>query len=93
MLRRALLSVSRTRPTSLRYMSGAAGMSEGNDPIDMIARVPPIEVDANVAVCHGGVDDPSLGHPTEYIQLNRKQKGIETCKYCGLRYVQKPHDH
>ncbi len=61
-------------------------------PEDMIASIPVIEVDGNVAVCNGG--GGALGHPVEYIQLNTVKPGdAATCKYCGLRYKQKPHHH
>jgi len=59
---------------------------------EFIAEVPIIEVDGNVAICDGG--DGALGHPREYIQLNKsKQNTPETCKYCGLRYRKKADAH
>mmetsp|Transcript_10106 Transcript_10106/g.17781 ORF Transcript_10106/g.17781 Transcript_10106/m.17781 type:complete len:124 (-) Transcript_10106:33-404(-) len=55
---------------------------------ELIAKVPVIEVDTDVAVCDGG--GGSLGHPLEYIQLNTSDPTIpEVCKYCGLRYRKK----
>ena len=58
----------------------------GKTPMEMIAEVPPIPVKGYVAICVGG-GHPALGHPVEYIQLNKRVPGaIETCKYCGLRY-------
>eukprot|EP00241_Pyramimonas_parkeae_P010008 CAMPEP_0114245322 /NCGR_PEP_ID=MMETSP0058-20121206/11828_1 /TAXON_ID=36894 /ORGANISM="Pyramimonas parkeae, CCMP726" /LENGTH=129 /DNA_ID=CAMNT_0001358355 /DNA_START=60 /DNA_END=449 /DNA_ORIENTATION=+ len=60
-------------------------------PMDMIANVPPIPVSGNTAVCYGG-DNPALGHPAEYIQLNDTSKEAPaTCKYCGLRFYELPH--
>jgi len=57
---------------------------------EFIAAVPPIEVDADIAVCDGG--DPRLGHSLQYIQLNKiDPREPETCKYCGLRYIRKAH--
>lgn len=54
----------------------------------MIAEVPPIEVDGDLAICDGG--EPWSKHPVEYIQLNKvKMYEPETCKYCGLRFVSK----
>lgn len=35
-----------------------------------------------------GAGGGTTGHPTEWIQLDRREGRIpETCKYCGLRYV------
>eukprot|EP00475_Leptophrys_vorax_P026858 TRINITY_DN3818_c0_g1_i1.p1 TRINITY_DN3818_c0_g1~~TRINITY_DN3818_c0_g1_i1.p1 ORF type:complete len:203 (-),score=32.85 TRINITY_DN3818_c0_g1_i1:55-663(-) len=60
-----------------------------DEPIELVNAIAPIEVDGDVAICDGG-DDIALGHPREFIQLNRRVAGTpETCKYCGLRYVQK----
>jgi len=43
-----------------------------------------------MAVCDGG--GGPLGHPIEYIQLNKVNANEpETCKYCGLRFIQKQH--
>jgi len=53
-------------------------------PMEYVSRVPPIEVDGLIAVCDGGG-----GHPKEFIQLNKVNPDEpETCKYCGLRYIQ-----
>ncbi|ETV96819.1 hypothetical protein H310_10110 [Aphanomyces invadans] len=57
----------------------------------LIAQVPVVEVDSDVAVCDGG--GGALGHPLEYIALNTVSDKPQTCKYCGLRYKQKPHHH
>jgi len=53
--------------------------------------VPVIEVEGNLAVCEGG--GGSLGHPIEYIQLDKVNNSNEpsTCLYCGLRYKSKTH--
>mmetsp|Transcript_10926 Transcript_10926/g.15180 ORF Transcript_10926/g.15180 Transcript_10926/m.15180 type:complete len:113 (+) Transcript_10926:22-360(+) len=59
------------------------------DPQELIDSVPPIEVDGDTAICNGS--SPTSSHPTEYIQLNKVKQEPETCKYCGLRYVQKKH--
>eukprot|EP00823_Brevimastigomonas_motovehiculus_P003129 TRINITY_DN186_c0_g1_i2.p1 TRINITY_DN186_c0_g1~~TRINITY_DN186_c0_g1_i2.p1 ORF type:complete len:159 (+),score=37.07 TRINITY_DN186_c0_g1_i2:60-536(+) len=57
-------------------------------PMELIAEVPVIEVDAAVAVCDGG--HAQLGHPVEFIQLNTADPEVpQTCKYCGLRYIMK----
>lgn len=39
--------------------------------------------------CDGADSDPALGHPIEFICLDKKDPAI--CKYCGLRYVQHGH--
>lgn len=60
-------------------------------PMEYIAMVPPIEVDAATAMCDGG--GGQMGHPVIYLQLNRiDPHEPATCKYCGLRFIQK-HAH
>ncbi len=60
---------------------------------ELIKKVPVIEVDDDVVLCYG-VGDLAWGHPIEYITLNtRNPKKPNVCKYCGLRYVKKAHDH
>mmetsp|Transcript_8533 Transcript_8533/g.12741 ORF Transcript_8533/g.12741 Transcript_8533/m.12741 type:complete len:118 (+) Transcript_8533:82-435(+) len=49
-----------------------------------IAEVPVIEVPGTLAVCEGG--SGALGHPIQYIQLDRVSSEPATCLYCGLRY-------
>jgi hypothetical protein len=50
-------------------------------PEQYIAAVPIIEVDGAIAVCDGG--DGAMGHPLEYIQLNKVNlQEAETCKVC-----------
>jgi len=62
-------------------------------PMDMIAEIPPIEIDGTAARCDGAIPgQPGLGHPVEFIQLNKVHPGeAEICKYCGLRFVMKRH--
>eukprot|EP00474_Spongospora_subterranea_P008693 CRZ09151.1 hypothetical protein [Spongospora subterranea] len=56
--------------------------------IDLISLVPPIAVESYTAVCDGG--GGALGHPIEYIMLDtRRPNMVETCKYCGTRFVHK----
>eukprot|EP00938_MAST-03A_sp_MAST-3A-sp1_P004701 g4701.t1 len=56
----------------------------------LIKEVDVIEVDGTVAMCDGG--GGATGHPVEYIQLNTTDRSKpQTCKYCGLRFVQKAH--
>ena len=54
--------------------------------MELVHKVPVIEVDGEMAVCDGG--GGALGHPLEYISLARPG-AIEYCKYCGLRYTMK----
>lgn len=58
-----------------------------------VKEIPVIEVEGNLAVCEGG--GGSLGHPIEYIQLDKVNNSNEpsTCLYCGLRYKSKAHHH
>ena len=36
----------------------------------------------------------ALGHPVEYIQLEKRSEfHPETCKYCGLKFVKDEHHH
>ena len=40
-----------------------------------------------------GGTNANIGHPTVYVQLNRKNPGeAASCVYCGLRYAHDP-DH
>jgi len=58
-------------------------------PIDMIADVPPIVVDASAVWCDGG--NEFVGHPRVYIRL--ENAGPHPCGYCGLRFERKDHTH
>jgi len=55
--------------------------------IDLIAKVPVIEVDGPIATCDGG--GGALGHPVEYIEISFMEGQPNACKYCGLRYIKK----
>ncbi|XP_078485715.1 NADH dehydrogenase [ubiquinone] iron-sulfur protein 6, mitochondrial-like [Ciona intestinalis] len=58
--------------------------------INLVAEIPPTEVKGRIAVCDGreSPDHPAaLGHPRVYINLDKGE--IESCGYCGLRFVQK----
>ena len=61
-------------------------LSEGREgPMEMIQRVPPSPVKANVVACRGG--QSQLGHPVEFIKvLGTTIDEPAVCKYCGLRY-------
>ncbi|GBG24246.1 NADH dehydrogenase ubiquinone iron-sulfur protein 6, mitochondrial [Hondaea fermentalgiana] len=54
---------------------------------ELVNEIPPIETDKETIVCDGG--GGSLGHPVEYIQVDRVTFGPSTCKYCGLRWIAK----
>eukprot|EP01083_Nonionella_stella_P076209 207543_1 len=76
-------------------------------PMELIAEVPIIEVDAQFVKCDGlwfesdmtprrtdRVRHPYEGHPMQWITLNtRKPFTPQTCKYCGLRFVMKKPDN
>ncbi|EYU19737.1 hypothetical protein ABFS83_06G093100 [Erythranthe nasuta] len=57
-------------------------------PMELINEVPPIKVDHRIVACEGD-NDPALGHPIEFICLDKAEPAV--CKYCGLRYVQDHH--
>jgi NADH dehydrogenase (ubiquinone) Fe-S protein 6 len=54
--------------------------------LELVNKVPVVEVDGNMAVCDGG--GGALGHPLEYISLERPG-AVESCKYCALKYTKK----
>ncbi|KMS93614.1 hypothetical protein BVRB_029700, partial [Beta vulgaris subsp. vulgaris] len=75
-----------------RKLSGEDQRLRPKPAIDLIDQVPPVKVKAYVAVCDGG--GGPLGHPVEYIMLDtREPNKIETCKYCGARFVHESDDH
>merc|ERR1712165_195977 len=51
--------------------------------IDLIAEEPVIMVKTRIVACTGG-DNPALGHPKVYINLDNHEPAC--CIYCGLRY-------
>jgi uncharacterized Zn-finger protein len=62
--------------------------SSAKTPQEYIAEIAPIEVAGLTAICDGG--DAHMGHPIEYIQLNKiDPTKPEPCKYCGLRFINK----
>ncbi|KAI8565244.1 hypothetical protein RHMOL_Rhmol03G0244100 [Rhododendron molle] len=51
----------------------------------------PIKVEGRIVACEGD-NNPSLGHPIEFICLDLDQPAV--CKYCDLRYLQdRGHHH
>lgn len=62
---------------------------------ELINAIPVVEVDGDTARCTG-VNELGLGHPVQYIQLNRRYENTPTtCKWCGLRFRKREaaHDH
>ncbi|XP_075495520.1 NADH dehydrogenase [ubiquinone] iron-sulfur protein 6, mitochondrial [Primulina tabacum] len=57
-------------------------------PMELINEVPPIKVEDRIVACEGD-DNPALGHPIEFICLDKDEPTV--CKYCGLRYQQDHH--
>ena len=59
---------------------------------ELVNALPIVEVHGNVARCTG-VHELALGHPVQYITLDRRHKYTPaTCKWCGLRF-RKVDDH
>merc|ERR1711994_684047 len=53
---------------------------------ELINSMPVIDVHGKVARCTG-VNELGLGHPVQYIQLDKRHKYTPvTCKWCGLQY-------
>ncbi|CDP04934.1 unnamed protein product [Coffea canephora] len=59
-------------------------------PMQLINEVPPIKVEGRIVACEGD-SNPALGHPIEFICLDKEEPAV--CKYCGLRYVQDHGSH
>ncbi len=60
---------------------------------ELINALPIVEVDGDTARCTG-VNELGLGHPVQYIQLNRRHEHTPaTCKWCGLRFRKSEHGH
>nr|SVE76192.1 EOG090X0NBY [Daphnia hispanica] len=57
--------------------------------IDLIAEVPPKEVESRIVSCDGG--GGPLGHPQVFINLD--QPGNHSCGYCGLRFFKADEHH
>ncbi|MFX6574583.1 zinc-finger domain-containing protein [Acinetobacter baumannii] len=62
--------------------------SSKKSPMELINEVPPIKVQGRIVACEGD-NDVALGHPIEFICLDKAEPAI--CKYCGLRFVQDHH--
>ena len=60
--------------------------THGSNSEELINSMPIVEVRGNVARCTG-VNELGLGHPVQYIQLDRRHKHTPAvCKWCGLRF-------
>jgi NADH dehydrogenase (ubiquinone) Fe-S protein 6 len=60
--------------------------------MELIAEVPPIEVEGRIAACDGG--GGPLGHPRVFINLEYSSpESPAVCDYCGLRFYQKGTKH
>ena len=69
---------------SLQYALG----KHRSNALELVHRIPVIEVEGEMAVCDGG--GGAMGHPVEYISLAVPGE-VVYCKYCALRYTQKKH--
>jgi len=60
---------------------------------ELINTLPIVEVEGDTARCTG-VNQLGLGHPVQYIQLNRRNEHTPaTCKWCGLRFKKTADSH
>ncbi len=73
--------------TPIQYKLG----KHRSNALELIEKVPPIEVEGDMAVCDGG--GGALGHPLEYIKVGYRGGEPVSCVYCGLKYVQKAGGH
>eukprot|EP00804_Cyclotella_cryptica_P013987 CCRYP_002487-RA/>CCRYP_002487-RA protein AED:0.03 eAED:0.03 QI:215/1/1/1/1/1/2/2420/124 len=80
-------SLNRLERTESKYKLG----KHRSNALELIQKVPPIEVEGDMAVCDGG--GGALGHPIEYIKVGYQGGKPVSCIYCGLRFVQKGGDH
>mmetsp|Transcript_16483 Transcript_16483/g.26925 ORF Transcript_16483/g.26925 Transcript_16483/m.26925 type:complete len:130 (+) Transcript_16483:66-455(+) len=80
-------SLNRITRTESMYKLG----KHRSNALELIEKVPPIEVEGDMAVCDGG--GGALGHPLEYIKVGYRGGKPVSCVYCGLKYVQKAGGH
>lgn len=58
----------------------------GSNAMDMVQSADVIKVPGPVATCNGG--GGALGHPIEYIQIDRADAQFPAvCKYCGNKFI------
>lgn len=68
----------------------ASKLTHQSNAEELVHRVAPIVVDDDVVRCFG-VNAVGIGHPVEYIQLNKKDPHKPAvCKWCGLRFIRNP---
>ncbi|XP_010942737.1 NADH dehydrogenase [ubiquinone] iron-sulfur protein 6, mitochondrial [Elaeis guineensis] len=85
------LSASKTRAINTLVSQHTAKWMQDTSkksPMELINEVPPIKVEGRIVACEGDTN-PALGHPIEFICLDRDEPAV--CKYCGLRYLQDHH--
>eukprot|EP01096_Ripella_sp_DP13-Kostka_P009932 TRINITY_DN3844_c0_g1_i1.p1 TRINITY_DN3844_c0_g1~~TRINITY_DN3844_c0_g1_i1.p1 ORF type:complete len:134 (-),score=53.74 TRINITY_DN3844_c0_g1_i1:37-417(-) len=58
--------------------------------MDLVNKIPPLEVTTDRIWCDGG--GGPLGHPKVYLCLEKVNE-VQTCGYCGLRFVNVGHGH
>ncbi|XP_022986645.1 NADH dehydrogenase [ubiquinone] iron-sulfur protein 6, mitochondrial [Cucurbita maxima] len=96
---KALVESSSKTPSSARSLSLVSNQigqhtakwmqdTSKKSPMELINEVPPIKVEGRIVACEGD-SNPALGHPIEFICLDREEPAV--CKYCGLRYTQDHH--
>lgn len=62
----------------------------GSNAMDLVQSEQVIKVAGPVAICDGG--GGALGHPIEYIQLDRGDAQFPAvCKYCGRKFIMTDH--
>ena len=60
--------------------------THGSNAEELVNQMPIVQVHGNTARCTG-VNAIGLGHPVQYIQLNKRITNTPaTCKWCGLRF-------
>ena len=61
-------------------------MTHGTNAEELVNALPIVETSMKTVRCTG-VNELGLGHPVQYIQLDRRHKYTPAvCKWCGLRY-------
>jgi uncharacterized Zn-finger protein len=61
-------------------------VTHGTNAEELINALPIVKVTRSVVRCTG-TNEWSLGHPVQYIQLDKRNKNSPvTCKWCGMRY-------
>ncbi|KAL7508569.1 hypothetical protein ACHAXN_005664 [Cyclotella atomus] len=80
-------SLNRLERTESKYKLG----KHRSNALELVNKVPPIEVEGDMAICDGG--GGALGHPIEYIKVGYQGGKPVSCIYCGLKFVQKKGGH